>query len=94
MKITHISVSGSTLTAQPTVEETIPSGDDPSAANVSAGNTYTPSTQLQQLTDLVRQQPTIREDRVHAVGQRLRHGHYRSRASAEQTAAALMNALD
>ena len=94
MKITNITVSGPTLAAQTTVEETAPAGEDQAAAGAPAESAYTPSTQLQQLTDLARQQPAIRDSLVKAASHRLKHGHYHSRASAEETASALMKALD
>ncbi len=79
---------------QPSVDETAATADNQSAANLNGSNTYTPSSHLQQLTDLVQQQPAIREDRVQAAAHRLKQGHYHTRASAEQTAAALLSALD
>jgi hypothetical protein len=94
MKITNLNISNPALPSQPSVEESIAAADSQAAANVTGPKTYTPSSQLQQLTELVRQQPAIREDRVQTVAHRFKNGHYHTRASAEQTASSLLRALD
>ena len=94
MKITNLNISNPAISSQPPVDETGVTADNQAAANVTSANAYAPSSQLQQLTDLVRQQPAIREDRVQAAAHRLKHGHYHTRASAEQTATSMLSALD
>jgi hypothetical protein len=59
-----------------------------------AGNGYTPSAQLLDLTTRAQQDPEIRADRIRDVGERLRQGFYALPASAAATADALLGAAD
>ncbi len=55
---------------------------------------HVPSPELQHYAALVQQEPEVRDDRLQAVAQRLRQGYYSTPASAQQTAAAILKAVD
>lgn len=64
------------------------------AGNLSDQSEHIPSPEVQQYAALVQQEPEIRDDRLQAVAQRLRQGYYSTPASARQTAAAILKAVD
>ena len=55
---------------------------------------HIPSPELQQYAARLQQEPEIRDDRLQAVAQRLRQGYYSTPQSAQQTAAAILKAVD
>src|SRR5947209_5186634 len=90
MKISNLGVPNTSLPSQP-VEETAATGKDaPARGAAAAVQSYTPSTQLVQFTQLLRQQPHVRDDRVRAAIQRLQEGFYHTPNSVADTAAALL----
>ena len=95
MKITNLGIPNPPLASQPPVDEAAAAAGDQAAANVAAGaKGYAPSPELQHLIGLVRQQPEVRDALVQAAAERLQQGYYQTQASAEQTAASYLNALD
>jgi hypothetical protein len=83
-------------TADGAVGTTPPTAGNDTAADrpVAALGGYAPSPELQQLTVLAQLQPDVRPDVVRAVVARLSQGYYTTPASAEQTAQAMLGAVD
>jgi hypothetical protein len=92
MKITNNGISSTPLTPPQPVQ----AGSRESTVDgvPVSGSGYTPSAEWVQLIDQLNQEPEIRMDRVQAVLDKLNEGGYLSADSAEQTADAMMNALD
>ncbi len=89
MKINNLGVPTPSLIPQSLVQAS--ADGDQAAASVSADNPgYTPSSELQNLISLTRQEPEIRENLVQAAAQRLQEGYYHTPASIENTAAAML----
>ena len=95
MKITNLGVTNAGIASGTPVEDSASAAAGQAASNLTAGaKGYSPSPELRQLIQLALQQPEIREDRVQAAVQRLQQGFYHTPAGAEQTAAAMLHALD
>lgn len=71
-----------------------PTGETTPERPVTQAGGYTPSAELTQLTSLAQQQPDVRPDAVRSAAARLAQGYYATAASAEQTASAILNAID
>ncbi len=94
MKISNLGVTNTPLSSQQ-VNAITGVGEQAPPAGVNAdASVYTPSAELVHFVDLVRQQPEVRMDQVHAATQRYHQGDYQTPAAADQTAAAMLVALD
>jgi hypothetical protein len=87
-----VPLPGADAAAQATT--TSAAGDSTAERPVSQVDGYAPSAELVQLTALAQQQPETRADVVRAVTARVAQGYYLTRASAEQTAQAILSAVD
>jgi hypothetical protein len=95
MKITNHGVTNPLVGPKPKVEDAAVVPGDAAAQGLAATDEgYTPSAELRQLLDLVAQEPEVRADRIQQVQQRLAQGHYETPVSTEETAAAILTALD
>jgi hypothetical protein len=97
MRISHtgpkqLSVDGA---GQAEKSPPIQTGDEvvPKRVSVEAGG-YSPSAEIVHLTTLATQVPDVRPDVIRQVAFRLSQGNYSTSASAQQTAQALLRALD
>jgi hypothetical protein len=102
LEATHMRIGGTIpneldpLAAGPAEKpDAVQGGQESSAAKVSGqASGYSPSAELLHLTVAAKQQPEARADLVRQVGLRLSQGHYSTPASANQTADAILNAID
>ena len=94
MKITNHGISHTAVT--PTQGASPASTDAARDVDAAAGATdgYQPSAELVRILALVQAQPDVRTDRVAQVLQKLQSDAYASAESAEQTADAMLRALD
>jgi hypothetical protein len=75
--------------------DAVQGGQESSAAKLpTQASGYSPSAELLHLTAAAKQQPEVRADVVRNVALRLGQGHYSTPAIANQTADAILNAID
>jgi hypothetical protein len=94
MRITNLGVGNTSLLSKLQSDETTTAGDSATLGIGAEAQGYSPSTVLQHLIHLVRQEPDVRADHVQAAQQRLGQGHYHTQASAASTAAGMLSTLD
>ena len=94
MIITNLGVANTALSSGSPVEAVAAGPGDQNAAGAAGSQGYSPSPELVQLIQSVKGQPEIRADRVQTAAARLREGYYHTPASAANTAAAMLSALD
>jgi hypothetical protein len=95
MIINNRPVANTVLPTGPQVDETAAvAGDQTTQSASTPALGYTPSPEFVKLSQLVRQQPAVREDRVQMARQRLADGYYNSPGAAAKTASAMVNSLD
>ncbi len=79
---------------QPDPSQAASAGRPGVAGPTAAASSHIPSPELLDLLAQVRESPSVREEVVNQVAQRLQSGYYISRAAAEQTADAIQNAQE
>jgi hypothetical protein len=94
MQVSNLGVNSSSVPSQSQTDATQAASGDAESNIPTAANSYRPSPEWQQLINQVRQQPDVRSERVQEVAARLQQGYYQSRASVEDTAAAILKSQD